>query len=300
MMEPNPPPSRIARASSNIFLSSLLAPPEKITMRRPSNELCTTCLMRSESVLIGINTAIFSQGGGNMGIGFAVPSNLVRSVMEQLVKHGKVVRGWLGVSIQDLSPELAPQFGLSEPKGVLITEALDDGPAKRAGLERGDVIVEYDGKPVETATQLRNFVAQTLAGRKVPVKYIRDKRQQTVDIMITEQPKSVAQARGEEGGKSTAPAGLLSDLEVGEVTPDLVARFGLAQNERGMVVTKVRPGSAVEQAGVKEGDVILEINRQPTASRKAYERAVSRIGKGQGILLLLKRQGRPFFVTVRP
>jgi serine protease Do len=257
-------------------------------------------LVNTNGELVGINTAIFSQSGGNMGIGFAVPSNLARSVVDQLVKHGKVVRGWLGVSIQDLSAELAPQFGLSEPKGALVNEVLDDSPAKKAGLERGDVIVEYDGKPVENPTQLRNAVAQTVAGKKVVVKFIRDKKPRTVEAAIVEQPKNMAQGGGEEEGEAGAASGALSDLDVRELTAELAERFGVPPNERGVVVTKVRQGGLAERAGLKEGDVVVEVNRQPTATLKAYERVAARLGKGQTVLLLIKRQGRPFFVTLRP
>ena len=257
-------------------------------------------LVNVQGELAGINTAIYSQSGGNMGIGFAVPSNLARSVVEQLVKHGKVVRGWLGVSIQDLSPELAPQFGVPEPKGVLINEIMDDSPAKRAGLERGDVIVEYDGKSVENAAQLRNAVAQTVVGKKVVVKFMRDKKSRTAEVAIVEQPKNVAQAGNEDAGEGSPSSGALSDLDVRELTSELAARFGLGANERGVVIVKVRQGSKAEESGLKEGDLILEINRQPTTTLKAYERAVSKLGKGQAVLLLIKRQGRPFFVTLKP
>jgi serine protease Do len=257
-------------------------------------------LVNVRGELAGINTAIFSQSGGNMGIGFAVPSNLARSIMEQLVKHGKVVRGWLGVSIQDLSPELASQFGLAEPKGVLVNEVLADSPAKKAGLERGDVIVEYDGKPVENATQLRNAVAQTTVGKKAVVKFMRDKKARTAEVAIVEQPKHVAQAGNEEAGEAAPSSGRLSDLDVRELTPELAVRFGLGANERGVVIVKVRQGSAAEESGLKEGDLMLEVNRQPTPTLKAYERAAPKLGKGQAVLLLIKRHGRPLFVTLKP
>jgi serine protease Do len=256
-------------------------------------------LVNIRGELAGINTAIYSQSGGNMGIGFAVPSNLARSVVEQLVRHGKVVRGWLGVSIQDLSSELAPQFGLAEPKGVLISDVLDDSPAKRAGLERGDVIVEYDGKTVENATQLRNAVAQTAVGKTVAIKIVRDKKIRIVEVSIVEQPKQIAQAgSGEPSGEPSS--GPLVDLEVRDLTPDLASRFGLSAGERGVVIVKIHPGGAAEESGLKEGDLILEVNRQPTATRTAYERALAKLRNGQSVLLLVKRHGRPFFVTLKP
>ena len=190
-------------------------------------------LVNTRGELVGINTAIFSQSGGNMGIGFAVPSNMARSILEQLTKSGKVVRGWLGVSIQELSPELAQQFGITEPKGVLVSEVLDDSPAKRAGLERGDVIVEFDGKVVENPTQLRNAVAKTVIGKKAPVKFIRDKRAKTVDVTVVEQPKTVAQAGSEETEDSGTPASLLSGLDVRDLNGDLARRLGLSGAREG-------------------------------------------------------------------
>jgi serine protease Do len=127
-----------------------------------------------------------------MGIGFAVPSSMARSILDQLIKNGKVVRGWLGVSIQELSPELAQQFGVTGSNGVLVSEVLDDGPAKRAGLERGDIIQEYEGKPVDSPTQLRNAVARTSIGKKVTIKVLREGRTKAVELTVVEQPQSIA------------------------------------------------------------------------------------------------------------
>ncbi|MGH7167473.1 MAG: DegQ family serine endoprotease, partial [Nitrospiraceae bacterium] len=256
-------------------------------------------LVNARGELVGINTAIFSQSGGNMGIGFAVPSNMARPILDQLVHGGKVVRGWLGVSIQELSPDLAAQFGVQEPKGVLVSEVLDDSPAKRAGFERGDVIVEFDGKPVENPTQLRNAVAQTAIGRKATVKVMRDKRLRSLEVAIAEQPKTVAQAGSEEEGGSARPAGLLADIEVRELNSDLASRLGLGGSERGVAIVRVRGDSVAEEAGLKEGDLILEVNRMPVPSLTVYERAVSKLGKDKPVLLLIKRQGRTSFITLK-
>jgi len=256
-------------------------------------------LVNTRGELVGINTAIFSQSGGNMGIGFAVPSNMARPILDQLVQGGKVVRGWLGVSIQELSPDLATQFGVQEPKGVLVSEVLDDSPAKRAGFERGDVIVEFDGKPVENPTQLRNAVAQTVIGRKATVKVMRDKRLRSLEVTIAEQPKTVAQAGSEEEGGSARPAGLLADIEVRELNSDLASRLGLGGSERGVAIVRVRADSVAEEAGLKEGDLVLEVNRMPVPSLTVYERVVSKLGKAQPVLLLIKRQGRTSFITLK-
>jgi len=257
-------------------------------------------LVNVRGELVGINTAIFSQSGGNMGIGFAVPSNLARSIMDQLVKTGKVVRGWLGVAIQELTPELASQFGLTDTKGVLVSDVMDDSPAKKAGFERADVITEYDGKPMDSPTHLRNAVAQTPIGRKVSIKVIRDKKSKTIDVTIVEQPKSLGQAGSEDNGESTAPTGVLSDLDVRELNEELASRYGIRPSERGVVIVRVRPGSTAEDMGVREGDIVLEVNRKPVNSLKSYERAVSGLAKDQAVLLLLKRKGQTIYLTLRP
>jgi len=257
-------------------------------------------LVNVRGELVGINTAIFSQSGGNMGIGFAVPSNLARSIMDQLVKSGKVVRGWLGVAIQELTPELASQFGLTETKGVLVSDVMDDSPAKKAGFERADVITEYDGKPMDSPTHLRNAVAQTPIGRKVPIKVIRDKKPKTIDVTIVEQPKSLGQAGAEDNGESTAPSGVLSDIDVRELNEELAARYGIKPSERGVVIVRVKPGSTAEEMQVREGDIVLEVNRKPVNSIKSYERAVSGLAKDQAVLLLLKRKGQTIYLTLRP
>ncbi len=257
-------------------------------------------LVNVRGELVGINTAIFSQSGGNMGIGFAVPSNLAHAIMDQLVRTGKVVRGWLGVSIQDLSPELAAQFGITETKGVLVSDVMDDSPAKKAGFERADVIVEFDGKSMDSPTHLRNAVAQTPLGKNVSIKLIRDKKHKTLEVTIVEQPKSMAQSGSEESEESIAPTGVLSDLEVHELTEELAGRYGIKSSERGVVVTRVKPGSTAEEIGVREGDLILEVNRKAVTSLKTYERLRSGLSKDQAVLLLVKRQGRSIYLTLRP
>jgi serine protease Do len=257
-------------------------------------------LVNVRGELVGINTAIFSQSGGNMGIGFAVPSNLSRTVMDQLVRTGKVVRGWLGVAIQDLSPELATQFGITDTKGVLVSDVMEDSPARKAGFERADVITEYDGKPMDSPTHLRNAVAQTPIGKRVSVKLIRDKKPKTIEVTIVEQPKSLGQPGAEESRESAAPTGILSDIDVRELTEELATRYGLKASDRGVVVIRVKSGSTAEEMGVREGDLILEVNRKAVTSLKSYEHAASGLAKDQAVLLLLKRKGQAIYLTLRP
>src|SRR5436309_9503555 len=153
-------------------------------------------LVNTRGELVGINTAIFSQSGGNMGIGFAVPSNMARPILDQLVQGGKVVRGYLGVSIQELNQELVKEFGATETRGVLITDVLGDSPAKRAKLERGDVIIEYDGHAVLNPTQFRNLVAQTPVGKKVLIKLLLNGKERDQEVLVAGQPVTMAKTGG--------------------------------------------------------------------------------------------------------
>ncbi|MDO8546684.1 MAG: DegQ family serine endoprotease, partial [Nitrospirales bacterium] len=225
-------------------------------------------LVNARGELIGINTAIFSQSGGYMGIGFAVPSNMVRSVMDQLIKGGKVVRGYLGVSIQELTSDLARQFGVAETRGVLISDVLADSPAKRAKLERGDVIVEFDGRAVENPTQFRNLVAQTPIGKKVRVKFLRGGKERDLEVTIAEQPKTIAQSEspGDEGGEARV-SGAFAGMDVRELTPELARRFNLPRADKGgVIVARIAEGSPAGEAGLQGGDLITEINRKPIAN----------------------------------
>ncbi|MDP9132502.1 MAG: PDZ domain-containing protein, partial [Nitrospirota bacterium] len=177
---------------------------------------------------------------------------------------------------------------------------MDDSPAKKVGFERGDVIIEYDGKPMDSPAHLRNAVAQTFVGKKVTVKIIREKKAKAIDLTIAEQPKNLTQAAAEEGGESVAPAGLLADIEVKELNNDLAGRYGLKSSDHGVVVIRVKSGSHAEEDGVREGDLVLEMNRKPVGTLKAYERVAASLPKDQAVLLLLRRQGRAIYLTLRP
>ncbi|MFY9269715.1 MAG: DegQ family serine endoprotease [Candidatus Manganitrophaceae bacterium] len=257
-------------------------------------------LVNTHGELIGINTAIFSQSGGYMGIGFAVPSNMVHSVMQSLVKGGKVVRGWLGVSIQEVTASLSKEFGLKESKGALVGDVLPKSPAERAGFKRGDVVVEFNGQAITDSTQLRNLVAQTPVGAKVKVRVVRDKKEKELDVTIEEQPKEVARGGGgaEEGQEETSTA--LNGVEVRNLTPDMARQLGLGRNEKGVVIVQVEPGSAAEEAGLQRGDLVMEANRKPVRNADEYDEILSKIGKEDPILLLINRQGRTMFITVSP
>jgi serine protease Do len=259
-------------------------------------------LVNARGELIGINTAIFSQSGGYMGIGFAVPSNMVRSVMDQLIKGGKVVRGYLGVSIQELTQDLAKQFGAADTKGVLVSDVLADSPAKRAKLERGDVIVEFDGRAVENPTQFRNLVAQTPIGKKVRVKFLRGGKERDLEVTIAEQPKTIAQSEspGDEGGE-TRSSGAFAGMDVRELTPELARRFNLSREEKGgVIVARVAEGSPAGEAGLQVGDLITEINRTPIADLRDFQNVTGSLAAREHALVLVVRNSRNFYLTIRP
>ncbi|MFQ5780302.1 MAG: Do family serine endopeptidase, partial [Nitrospiria bacterium] len=247
--------------------------------------------------LVGINTAIFTQSGGYMGIGFAVPSNMAKSVVKSLVKEGKVVRGWLGVAIQEVTSQLAEGFGLKEVRGALVSEVLSDSPAERAGFKRGDVIITFMGKPVDDASRLRNIVARTEVGTRGKVKVIRDKEEIALEVLIETQPKDMFARRRE--GRDDRPSTSLNGIEVKTLTPDLARQTGISPDDSGVVVMTIEPGSAAEEAGLRRGDLIMEVNRRSIHDTRDYEEQLSK-RTNEPILLLIRRQDRTLFLTVTP
>jgi serine protease Do len=242
--------------------------------------------------LIGINTAILAENGGNQGIGFAIPINMARSVMDQIVSHGKVVRGYLGLVPQDVTPALAKQFGLSEPKGALIAELESDTPAARAGLKRGDVILAVNGQDVTSANDLRLRISQTPPGTNVKLQISRDGKIQDVNVALGELPE-----KAQKSGPAEGESGGLEGVEVQSLTPDLAEQLQLQPGTRGVVVTSVDPASQAAAAGLGRGDVIQEVNHKPVSSIEDFRRAVSAAGKGS-ILLLVNHQGVTNYVVI--
>lgn len=255
-------------------------------------------LVNIRGELIGVNTAIFSQGGGSLGIGFAIPSDMVKPVMESLIKTGRVVRGWLGLSVQEVTPELAKEFGLPKPEGALVTDVLPDSPAEKAGLRRGDVILEANGKGVESTGLLRNRVASSPIGSSVKMTVSREGQRQERVATVQEQPRGVARAETTpERKETTAP---LSGVGVRELTPEILKTLQLPEGQQGVVIDQVSPGSSADAAGLQQGDLILEVNRSPARNVREYEAAVSKRKSDQTALLLINRGGRALFLTIRP
>ncbi len=262
-------------------------------------------LVNARGELMGINTAIFSESGGYMGVGFAVPSNMARAVMDSLIKTGKVTRGWLGVSVQDINQDLAKQFGLNQAEGALVSEVMPNSPAAAAGVKSGDIILSFDGKTISSAGVLRNLVAQTPVGKSVALGVLRDNKRETLNAKIAEQPKEMVQRggggdetfRGDEGtGKPSALAGLV----VRNLTPDIAGQLGLAPGTKGVVVTYIAPSSPAAGAGVQPGDVILQINRQPVTSIADMKRIGGKLTAKESVLLLINRAGSKLFLVVKP
>jgi serine protease Do len=255
-------------------------------------------LVNIKGELIGINTAIFSKSGGYQGIGFAVPSNMANLVMNQLEQKGKVTRGWLGVTIQELTPELSQKFGLNSSTGALVGDVAKGSPAEKAGIRRGDVILEFNGKKVEDVGNLRNMVAQSKVGADIPVRILRVAKEYSVRVLIAELPKEIAEAVPSSVPEESTVQGL-SGLTVMELTKEIAWQLGLHKGERGVVVARVEPGSAAEEAGIRKGDVIQEIDREKIERLDDYDRVVSKLSTEDTTLFFINRSGKKFYVTIR-
>ena len=252
-------------------------------------------LVNTKGELVGINTAIFSQTGGYQGVGFAVPTSMGKSIYENLVKNGKVVRGFLGVSIQDLNQNLAKSFGITDAKGALVSDVRDESPAGQAGFKQGDIITTYQGLPVEDAVALQRQVTKTAVGTNVTVRVIRDGREKDLTVTIGEQPDTTKIAKAETGETDYAFAG----VAVQDLDRDTAKELGIKGQAQGVVVTAVEPDSGAEKAGVMRGDVIREINRQPVKSVKEFEKVSSGLKKGEHVLILIDRRGNALFLSAK-
>lgn len=255
-------------------------------------------LVNTKGEVVGINTAIFSRSGGYQGIGFAVPSNMTRLVMDQLIQKGKVTRGWLGVTIQEITPELSQKFGLKASKGALIGDVAKGSPAEKAGLKRGDIIIEFNGKKVGDVGNLRNMVAQSKVGVHIPLTIMRSGKEYALNVTTAELPKDVAETAPGNVPEDTALEGL-SGLNVIELTREISRQLGLSRDEKGVVVVRVDPGSSVEDAGLRKGDVIQEIDRKKITGIDGYTRTVADIHSGDTVLMFINRGGKKFYVTVK-
>jgi serine protease Do len=263
-------------------------------------------LINMNGDLIGINTAIFSRTGGSEGIGFAIPSSIALDIVESLQKTGKVVRGWMGVAIQEITPALAKSFKLPEQrKGVLISDVNENGPSYEAGIKRGDVVVAFNGKDVQSVSQLRNLVARTIVGKDAQVKILRDGKEQTLNVKVAERPSDEMLAKKEPAPKEPTetikpPDNVLAALRIQPLDPATMSQLNIPAKTTGVVVASVEAGSSAEAAGLQRGDVIQEVNHEVVKSVDDYQKAASKIKKDELAVLLLSRQGNNLFVAVNP
>ena len=239
--------------------------------------------------VIGINTAIINFA---QGIGFAIPSNMARDIMAQLVEKGRVVRGWLGIGIQQLTPELASKFGVKETEGVLVSEVFDGHPAQKAGIIPGDIISGVEGKQVDTPAALARAIAGMMPGKKVEIEVIRDGKRRSLVVEITE--------RKEEAVTAAIPKKqpeIALGINVEDLTQDLVERFNIKEN-KGVLITDVEPNSPAEREGLRPGDLLKEVNKVEVNTVTEFNAVMNKLKKDESILLRVIRENRAFFIVL--
>ncbi len=261
-------------------------------------------LVNVRGELVGINTAIATRNGFYQGVGFAIPINMARKVMDDLLNRGKVVRGWLGVQIQSLDEDLAAGLGLDSKRGVIVNDLTDKGPAERAGLKHGDVILELNGTTVKDADHLQSLVAAQDPGSPVKLKVRRDKKDITVTVDLGERPanprEAFARGGGEGGGESESAPALASRLgiEVKALTPSLARELGY-EGDEGVVVDAVSRSGPAAMKNIRPGDLIQEVNRQRVSSISDFNRAMDDVAAGDTVLLLVRRGDTSFFTAIK-
>jgi S1-C subfamily serine protease len=251
-------------------------------------------LVNTRGELVGINSQILSPNGGNIGIGFAIPSNMAKTVMTQLIGKGKVQRGLMGVGIQQVTSDLAASMGLKDVRGILIDSVAAGGPAERAGLKVGDVILKLNGKDVSETNELRNEIAAMPPGTEVTLTIARDGRQQDVRVRLGELN---AQTAGNAQGGGGAPNSSQLGITVVPVTPDLARQLGLRPGTQGLVIEQLDPAGPAARAGLQAGDLIEQVNRQAVRNPDDMRRALQ-ASNGRPPLLLINRGGQTTFVPI--
>jgi serine protease Do len=254
-------------------------------------------LIDLQGAVIGVNSAIYTRTGSSMGIGFAIPIDVVKEELPELRATGKVRRGWLGVYIQKVTPALAESMGLPQARGALVADVIKDSPAMKAGIKRGDVIVAYNDRPIKDSQELPLMVGETPVGSKATVQILRDHAALRMAVTIT--PSHEEEIEKAQSIQEQAPStrGAMLGLDVEDLTPQLSREFGLA-GKSGVIVTEVAPGSAADDAGLRRRDLILEVNRAPVKDVAAYEQALGK-GEATSVLLLIERAGSTLFVPLK-
>lgn len=246
-------------------------------------------LLNTAGEVIGINTAIFSESGGSVGIGFAIPINMVKDLLPQL-KKGKVIRGWIGVIIQKVTPELKDKLNLPDEKGALVSDVVSRGPAGESGIKRGDVIVSFDGKPIRESRELPYIVASTSLGKTVPVDIIRNREKMRAEVRVGELK---IEEEYQQGSKAEPSFGMILQ----EITPEIAQQYDLSETS-GLIIVNVENNSPAAEADLRSGDIILEVDRTPVKSIAAFNRKIRQYKKGNTILFLINRDGSTRFLTL--
>ena len=249
-------------------------------------------LINLDGELVGINTAIASRSGGFQGIGFAVPINMAKKSMESLIEHGRVIRGWLGVSIQDITQSIAKAMDLEDIEGILVGDVVEDSPADKAGFQEEDVIISLNGKKVTGTTQLRNEISGTSPGTSVRIKVIRDGKEKFLTVVLDELPGDISMA----GGAKPQLEDLLG-FSVANVNRQLSERYDLGSRKPGVVVTEIDRNSNAYREGVREGDLIRKVNRKRIENSNEFNIALKGAKRGDHIILQVSRQSRNFFLA---
>jgi serine protease Do len=260
-------------------------------------------LVNIRGEVIGINTAIYSESGGNQGIGFAIPSNVVRAAMNSIISKGRVIRGYLGVGIQPVTTDIAEQFKLNSARGALVTDVTPGSPAEKAGIIRGDVIRKVNGYEVKDTVALVNRIAESDIGANLSIDLVRDGESKTVMAQVIEQPADLA-ARLNRNQNAPDPSpnsqnAVFAGIEVKNLTPQLRSQANVPANVNGVIVTRVDPSSGVAQE-LRPGDVIEQINRQPVANLDEFQSVVSRLDPDRPVMVGMARNRQRSFVIIQP
>ncbi|MDZ7725803.1 MAG: PDZ domain-containing protein [candidate division KSB1 bacterium] len=250
-------------------------------------------LVNLKGELVGINTMIFSRTGGNLGIGFAIPVNWANNVMEQLITHGKVSRGWLGVMISNLDEEMAEAFNLESTDGALVSQVVDDSPAQKAGLKEGDVIIKVEDKEIKNSNELVQYIAGLKPNTKVDVVVWREGDEKKMTVKLGERPQGgrVEEEQAEEVFNQIG-------LQVSNLTPQAARQYGY-EGEKGVIISDVKPGSVASRENIRVGDLIISVNRKPVNDISDFNRILKDAGANDVVLFRMRRGNTSFFTALR-
>jgi len=255
-------------------------------------------LVNIKGEVIGINTAIYAPTGVFAGVGFAIPINNAKEILDELIEKGKVVRGWLGIEIREVDEVIAKQFSLPNTKGVLVNRVIENSAAEKGGMNRGDVIIRIEDHKVESVRDLQEVVSRTKPGKKVKVMVIREKKEIALTIKLEEMPETTEEAKVKEEKKEIGEGEVEEwlGMKVETLTPALAKNYGI-EDGKGIIIVEIEIGSKAEEMGLVEGDLIRSINRQSIVDCKEFKKVVKKVDLSQGVIFDIVRRGRPVYIT---